>query len=470
MNRTVYITTSIPYVNAKPHIGHALELVQADALARFFRGDGNPTIFQTGTDENAQTNVQAAEKIGVPVQELVDKNSDWFCALVGKLEVTFDTFIRTSQPAHQKGVAAFWNRIRPDDLYKKRYSGLYCVGCEDFYLESDLVDGACPDHGTVPTYVEEENIFFRLSRYQDAVQSLIKSNTILILPDERRREVLSFVQRGLTDISVSRLTERMGGWGIPVPGNPDQTIYVWIDALMNYVTGQGFEDGGWRDVWNDSVEKCHVIGKNVWKFHAVYWPALLLSAGLPVPDRIYVHGFVTAEGNKISKSLGNVIDPHDTIDKFGVDAVRIYLLSLSPFVDGDYSEAKQIEIHNTLLSNGIGNLVTRISTLCARGGVGGITGNNTETEYNHALEEFRFDRALGMIRRSIDALNQDIQRDKAWECITSARGVQQICSYAERLAGIMLKLRPFIPGTAMKVLQALKSERIDRIPPLYPKM
>ena len=367
MKRT-YITTSIPYVNAKPHIGHALELVQADVIARHHRLNGNFTILQTGTDENALKNVLAAREKGTDPQTFVDENSLAFLKLTQLLDISVDRFIRTTNTVHKEGVHAFWKRLRTQDIYKKSYRGLYCVGCEDFCRERDLIHGTCPDHHTPPIEVKEENYFFRLSVYQKTLESLVENDTIHIIPAERKNEVLSFIRRGLLDISISRDTRRMAGWGIPVPGDQTQIIYVWIDALINYLSGQGFgTQDTWKQVWNECTHKIHVIGKNVWKFHAVYWPALLLSAQLPLPNEIVIHGFVTVEGKKISKSLGNVVDPIDSIKKYGSDPVRYYLTRAIPsFTDGDYSQSIYKNIYSSDLANGIGNVTSRILALCEK--------------------------------------------------------------------------------------------------------
>ena len=261
-----------------------------------------------------------------------------------------------------------WRQLRSEDMYRKSYAGLYCTGCEDFYLERDLVDGLCPDHGAPPVEVEEENYFFRLSAYQEQIEALISTDRIQIVPAKRKKEVLRFVESGLQDISISRDAGRVGGWGIPVPGDPSQVIYVWIDALINYISGPGFAAGdGWKEFWNEEVKKTHVIGKNVWKFHAVYWPALLLSAGLPPPDEILIHGFLTENGRKISKSQGTAINPFACAEKYGADGVRYYLLrAVSPFDDGDFSCERLGQLYNADLANGLGNLCSRLTNLCQR--------------------------------------------------------------------------------------------------------
>src|SRR3990170_2889755 len=262
-----YVTTAIPYVNAAPHIGFALEIVQADVLARYHRLIGDDTFFLTGTDENALKNVQSAEKAGVPVKEFVDDNSQRFEDLKGALNISFDDFIRTTEERHVKGAQKLWQACDPDDIYQKKYRGLYCVGCEQFYTEKELVDGKCPEHGTVPENVEEENYFFRLSKYQDRLKKLIESDEIKIVPPSRKNQVIS----------------------------------VWFDALSNYINALGYADGGekFKKYWLENPNRVHVIGKGILRFHAVYWPAMLLSAGLPLPTEIFVHGYLTAEGQKI---------------------------------------------------------------------------------------------------------------------------------------------------------------------------
>ncbi len=301
-----YITTTIPYVNARPHIGHALELVQADVLARYRRGHGDAIRFQSGTDDNSLKNVLAAEAAGVEVREFVDRNAEAFLALGDALSLTVDDFIRTSRdPRHRPGVERFWRACAAaGDLYRQRYEGLYCTGCEQFYQPAELRDGRCPEHETVPQQVSEENWFFRLSRYAGPLRDAITTGRLRIEPAGRRNEVLAFIDGGLADFSVSRPAMRAGGWGIPVPGDPSQVIYVWFDALCNYVTALGYGNDGeaYRRWWAGEGDRVHLLGKGVLRFHAVYWPAMLLSSGQPLPTGIFVHDYLTGGGRKISKS------------------------------------------------------------------------------------------------------------------------------------------------------------------------
>ena len=325
-----YITTSIPYVNAQPHIGHALEMIQADTLARYHRLCGDEVRLQSGADENALKNVQAAQQLGLSTAELVAQNAARFAALEETLSLSLDDFIRTSVEArHHLGVAQIWRACAAHgDIYRKSYEGLYCVGCELFYSEAELVDGRCPIHGTTPEVVAEENYFFRLSRYGNALAALIGDDRLRIVPESRKNEMLSFIERGLEDFSISRSAARANGWGIPVPDDPGQVIYVWFDALVNYITGPGYatDAAAYQRFWCDGTERLHIIGKDITRFHAIYWPAMLLSAGLPLPTTILVHGFINADGRKMSKTTGNVIDPVALVDAWGVDALRYYLL------------------------------------------------------------------------------------------------------------------------------------------------
>jgi len=304
----IYLSTTIPYVNARPHLGFALELVQADVLARHHRLTGDQVRLQTGTDDNSLKNVLAAEAEGIATAELVDRNASAFAALREPLALSFDDFIRTgSDRRHLPGVERLWRACAASgDLYLKHYEGLYCVGCEQFYKPSELLGGRCPEHGTEPQRVAEENWFFRLSRYADQLHGLITSGRLRIEPAARRNEVLGFIEGGLEDFSASRSTARARGWGIPVPDDPSQVIYVWWDALGNYVTalGYGTEGRDYRRWWTEADRRVHLVGKGVLRFHAVYWPAILLSAGEPLPTDILVHDYLTIGGNKISKSGG----------------------------------------------------------------------------------------------------------------------------------------------------------------------
>jgi methionyl-tRNA synthetase len=410
----IYLSTTIPYVNARPHLGFALELVQADVLARHHRQNGERVRFQTGTDDNSLKNVLAAEAEGISTAELVNRNAAAFGGLREPLALSFDDFIRTSSdPRHLAGVERLWRACAASgDLYQKHYEGLYCVGCEQFYKAAELRGGRCPEHGTEPQRVAEENWFFRLSRYADQLYDLISSGRLRIEPAERRNEVLGFIAGGLEDFSASRSTVRARGWGIPVPDDPSQVIYVWWDALGNYITapGYGTSDAGYRRWWTEADRRVHLVGKGVLRFHAVYWPAILLSAGEPLPTDVFVHDYLTIGGNKISKSGGvaaatgvasaggvaaagavaaadrvaaadgggETADPVTLVKRYGTDAVRWWLLSEVPRVgDADFTAARLVARANADLANGVGNLVSRVVTLVHRYRQGTVPPNST---------------------------------------------------------------------------------------------
>jgi methionyl-tRNA synthetase len=367
---TTYLTTSIPYVNSSPHVGFALELVQADAYARHNRLLGRDVRFQCGTDDNSLKNVRAAETADQAVAEFVAANGDSFERLGEQLDISNDEFVRTSRdPRHVACVHSLWDACAArGDLYRKAYEGFYCVGCEQFYEPSELDDGKCPEHGVALEVVREENWFFRLSRYGDQILHLLEAGELQVTPAHRRNEIIALLRRGLTDISVSRSAERARGWGVPVPGS-DEVIYVWFDALANYLTGlgHGADDALYRHYWNEEGERTHFAGKGISKFHAIYWPAILLSAGLPLPSSIFVHGYLTVDGRKIGKSAGNGIAPDRLIEAYGTpDALRYYLLRhIRSADDGDFSEDRLDAAWSGELGGQLGNLVNRVLSLLA---------------------------------------------------------------------------------------------------------
>ncbi|MFP4074062.1 MAG: methionine--tRNA ligase [Actinomycetota bacterium] len=426
-----YVTTAIPYVNASPHLGHALEFVQADILARGRRLCGDEVRFLSGTDDNALKNVLAAEAAGVPVAEFVEQRANEFESLGCALELSLDDYIRTStDPRHRPGVEKLWlATAAADDLYVRDYEGLYCVGCEQFYKPTELEDGRCPEHRTEPEVVSERNWFFRLSRYTEPLLEAIETGQLRIEPTARRNEVIAFLRGGLEDISVSRSAERAHGWGIAVPGDPGQVIYVWYDALGNYITalGYGTDHSDYRDWWVDSDERVHVIGKGILRFHAVYWPAFLLSAGEPLPTAIFVHDYLTVEGAKISKSAGNYTDPSTLVETYGADPLRWWFAADVPRVgDADFTEQRLIDRVNQDLADGYGNLVNRIVTLVDkhRSGVPPQPPINdalldqldqTRVSVHHALDDFDIRGAASGITSLIRAANTYIQQHRPWE-------------------------------------------------------
>lgn len=472
-----YVTTAIPYVNASPHIGFALEVIQADVIARYHRLLGEDVWFLTGTDENALKNVQAAEKEGIPVQKLVAKYAAQYRRLKKILNLSNDDFIRTTEERHLRGAQAFWLACQPDDIYKKPYQGLYCVGCETFVTEKDLVDGKCPEHLKEPEPVEETNYFFRLSRYQKQLAAIIQSDQLRIIPETRKNEVLSFIQAGLEDLSISRSVERAKGWGIPVPGDPTQIQYVWFDALLNYVTALGFagQDAKFAKYWPADV---HVIGKGISRFHAIYWPAFLLSANLPIPKTIFIHGYLTVAGAKISKSLGNVIDPVDLVNKYGTDPLRYYFLAKIPASgDGDFNRSHFEEVYQAELANGLGNLIQRVTSLCDRSKLSFPVEPTPSLpilwpELKETLANYRFHDSLALLWKKLQKLDQLIDQQRPWELIDqeSSRLSQILTKLVTEIRQIAVGLEPFLPDTAHKIQDQFNRAKIAPGNVLFPRL
>ncbi|MEW2356507.1 methionine--tRNA ligase [Spirillospora sp. NPDC029432] len=478
-----YITTTIPYVNARPHLGFALELVQADVLARHRRQRGDHVRFQTGTDDNSLKNVLAAEAAGVDVQEFVDENAAAFVALAEPLSLSVDDVIRTSRdPRHRAGVERFWQACaKAGDLYRKHYEGLYCVGCEQFYTPAELIDDRCAEHGTRPQRVAEENWFFRLSRYADRLHDLIATGTLRIEPAERRNEVLAFIAGGLEDFSISRSTARARGWGIAVPGDPGQVIYVWWDALGNYLTalGHGTGSADKRRWWDGAERRVHLLGKGVLRFHAVYWPAMLLSAGQPLPTDILVHDYLTADGRKISKSGGATVDPAALVERYGTDAVRWWLLREVPRVgDADFTADRLVHRSDDELANGVGNLVNRVVSMLHRYRDGqvpaGDDGPAPEAQeldatihrapdfVDAALADFDFRRATAAVWAIADQANRYISHVRPWELAKAERtGDDQAARRLDAVLATLVRscravaehLQPFLPDAAYRINQ-----------------
>jgi methionyl-tRNA synthetase len=466
--KTFYLTTPIFYPNAKLHLGHAYTTTLSDILVRYHRLVEDKTYFLTGSDENTQKMVDSAIKEGKEPLEFLNGIVENFASLFRDLDISYDQFIRTTdQTAHWPGAQALWQKlVEAGDIYKKEYEGLYCVGHEAFVTEKDLVDGKCPDHGTVPEQLKEENYFFRLSKYAPQIQQKIESDEYRVVPETRKHEILSFIKNeGLEDVSFSR--PRKASWpkglGVPVPGDDTQVMYVWCDALANYITalGYGQDETLYKEFWPANV---HVIGKDILRFHAAIWPGMLLSAGLPLPKTLLVHGFITSGGKKMSKTLGNVIDPDELVAEYGTDAVRYFLARhISPFEDGDITREHFKEVYNANLANGLGNLVSRITTLAeknleqgTRPEAAGFPG-----EYTAALEKFEINRAFDFIFMRIQAADQTITQTEPYKLVKTEpeRGKQIIFELTQELYTIGRMLNPFMPQTSKKIKDAILANK-----------
>lgn len=457
-----YITTAIAYINARPHIGYAMELIHADALARYHRMLGDDTYFLTGTDEHGSKMAKTAAENNTPVKEFADKNVIPFMDLTKKLNLSNDDFIRTTFDKHKKGAQKLWQKMfDADKIEKRKYKGLYCIGCEAYVHEKDLVDGKCPNHDKAPEVLEEEDYFFRLSDYKYEIEKLIREDKLKIYPEARKNEMLNIIQES-EDVSFSRPKEKLT-WGVTVPNDEDQVMYVWCDALSNYITAIGYEEetDQFKKYWPADF---HIIGKDILRFHAGVWIGMLLAAKLPIPKAIGVHGFVTSEGRKMSKSLGNVIDPFTLIEEFGVDPVRYYFLREIPTTeDGDYSRERFEGLYESELVNSISNLSYRVLSMTEKyfeGRVPENTGESLEKEtkktwktYQEKIESYDLKTAIESVLELAAFGNKYVETEKPWELAKNDKeklgGV--IYNLLELLRHLSLLLTPFIPETAKKL-------------------
>lgn len=459
-----YITTSLPYVNGAPHLGHAMEFVMADVLARYARKNKQEVIFSTGTDEHGSKVAEKAEEQGVSPKQLADTNSQNFKTLLDKLNISHDRFIRTTDEGHEQRAQLVWEKLS-SDIYKGIYKGWYCTGCEEYKGDSYVkeTEGVCPEHNRKYEQLEEENYFFKLSKYKDQIKNAIEDDKLKILPKTKRNESLGMLADSLEDISISRPKQKLE-WGISVPNDSEQVMYVWFEALLNYITVLGYpEHKDFNDFWPANIQ---VIGKGINKFHTVIWPAILLALELPLPKTIYIHGYVTAEGGeKMSKSLGNVVTPESIIDKYGVDAFRYFFLRHIPsYGDGEYSIDRFEAVFNGELANELGNTVQRVASMIVKY-QGGLIGDIPPSEHDMAeyirfISECRFDQALEVVWHQVRGLNQYIDEEKPWTMAKSEdkEHLREVLAYtASCLLEIADLLLPFMPDTSEKIITTFKT-------------
>ena len=477
MSKKFYITSTLPYVNAEPHIGFALEMVQADTVARYQRQQGVEVFFNTGTDEHGLKIYRQAEEAGKDVQAYVDAHAAKFDKLKSALNLSYNAFIRTTNPDHIRAVQHFWQLCdRKGDIYKKNYKVKYCVGCELEKTDSELVDGRCPLHPNKELeIIEEENYFFKFSNYQDKLLKLYNDNPNFIIPDYRLTEIRNFVQEGLEDFSISRLKSKMP-WGVEVPGDQKHVMYVWFDALINYISTLGWpEDKKFKEFWPG----LQVAGKDNLRQQSAMWQAMLMSANLPTTKQIFIHGFINIAGGKMSKSLGNVIDPFELVEKYGTEPVRYYLLRyIHPVQDSDFSIEQFEESYTADLANGLGNLVNRVTGLIEQNDVEiklGKVKDNIFSKHHvgNLIDDFKFDQALKYIWNMISSLDSNISQVKPWELAKEGKTKmlsEFLNSSAKGLYEISQLLVPFLPETAKKMEGIITAKKIMKGPALFPRL
>lgn len=455
-----FITTSIHYVNAQPHIGHAYEMLAADILSRYWRKRGAEVFFLTGTDEHGLKVQQAAMKENIAPKEFADRISAQYKTAWAFLNIKYDNFIRTTDPSHEKFVQGFVQKLHDlGEIYKDKYEGIYCIGCEEYKIAEDLEPGQiCPIHKKKCEKVSENIYFFKLSKYQDQLMEAIQSKKLIIEPEARRNEIFQFLSKEpLQDLAISRSKV---DWGVPVPWDKTQTIYVWVDALLNYLSGS-------RGIWPASLQ---LIGKDIFRFHAIIWPAMLLAGGYELPEKIFIHGFLTVNGQKMSKTVGNVIDPTELAKVYGVDALRYFLFREVPFgSDGDFSIDRFEKRYKADLANDLGNLLQRVI----------VVANNHQIKWDYlvpdqkyyeidlAMEELRFSDALSLIWAIITEANKAIDMEKPWEKGKDPEKTKKFLSgLLHTLALISGLLEPFMPETSKKMIDQLETGKAE---PLFPR-
>ncbi len=482
MAKNAYITTAIPYVNGAPHIGHAIDYLIADIWARYQRQNGHEVRFQVGTDEHGNKVAAKAAEQNLTPQEFADKMTQVYVAFINKMNVSYTDVIRTTDPHHMAACQYIWQQLKPH-IYKGSYEGWYCIGHEAFFTDKEVqeTNGVCPDHQQPYEHISEENYFLKCSDFTDDIREAIQSHRMEIVPEFRAKEFLELMKDGLKDVSISRPKKSLS-WGIPVPDDPEQVMYVWLDALANYITVLGYPDiEGWQSYWPADVQ---VIGKDILRFHAGIWPPMLLGLGLPLPKKLLVHGHVNSSGSKMSKSVGNVVDPNQIMDEYGVDALRYYFARHIPTLDdGDFTWEKFEQAYNTELGNDLGNLVQRVASMVLRYEQG-VIGDAPQSEhdmgpYRAKIEALEFNGALDEIWQAVRSLNQYIERIKPWEIAKNAqKDPEEVSHLSEVLAyasGMLLQISdllvPFMPTTAATIRTMFETGVVpNEIQPLFPRL
>ena len=470
MNKT-YITTAIPYVNGAPHIGHAMDYCLADVYARYRRLSGDEVKFQAGVDEHGNKIFQKASDLGIPVEEYVADNAKKFREFIEKLDASYTDFIRTTDKDHERRCQEIWRRLS-DHIYKAKYEGWYCSGCERFITqkEYDENDGICPDHQKPYEKLVEENYYLRISDFKDKIREAIESDEMLILPDFRKKEILKLLEES-PDVSISRSTEQLT-WGVPVPGDDTQVMYVWIDALSNYITILGYPDADIDEWWPAAAQ---FVGKDILRFHAIIWPAMLIGLGLSLPKVLLSHGFILANGQKMSKSIGNVVDPIEVLERHGLDAFRYYFLKhADTFADSDFTWEKFENAYSNELANDLGNLVQRLATLAKKNGI--VLTETPEfhfdAKYIELMNAFEFSRAFEYLWSKVQDINKRIDEEKPWSLAKNGETEKlQECmqNLILDLLNVNYMLSPFIPQTTEKIFEIFENPIAPPEIPLFPK-
>jgi methionyl-tRNA synthetase len=473
-NKKFYLTTTLPYINAEPHIGFAKEIINADVIARYERLLGKEVWFNTGTDEHGLKIYRKAEDSGLEIQAYCDKYAQKFKDLKESLNLSFDNFVRTTDAHHKSAAQAFWKICaEKGDIYKKNYTVKYCVGCELEKTDSELVDGRCPFHPNAELeLIEEENYFFRFSNYQKKLEDFYENNPTFVMPNHRFNEIKNFVKGGLQDFSISRLKEKMP-WGVPVPGDEEQVMYVWFDALVNYISCLGWPES--LDKFKEFWPGLQVCGKDNLRQQTAMWQAMLLSAGLPNSNQVLIFGFLTLNGEKISKSTGNTIDPNELIAKYGIDPVRYYLVREVPtFEDGVFSYEKLEKLYNSDLANGLGNLVARTSNLLEKNEIELKLEINNNQDLIKAVKEkmadYNFPETLKVLWEKIKESDEFLSQTAPWKMDDKDKIKEVLYPVAQNILNVAYWLQIFMPTTATKIINQFESHKIKKGEVLFPRL